>query len=82
MENETLFAEEAEPPGGLTGVLDSKQQTGCLFPAGGIQPPSPAVRTVIPRSKSGIPEHPRVSAFRKKFFPDVTDEEWSDFPDR
>lgn len=79
MENETLFAEEAEPPGGLTGLLDLKQQPGCLFPAGGKQPPSPAVRPGIPRTKPGIQEHPRSSDFRKNFFPDATAEEWNDW---
>jgi len=49
MENETLFAEEAEPPGGLTGLLDLKKQTDSFFSSYRIQPPSPVVRANVSR---------------------------------
>ena len=58
MENETLFAEEAEPPGGLTGLLDFKKQTGSFFPSYRIQPPSPVVRASVSRATPRIHDCP------------------------
>ena len=79
MENETLFAEEAEPPGGLTGLLDFKKQTGSFFPSYRIQPPSPVVRANVSRVTPRIQDSPGSLVFRKRFFPDTADEEWHDW---
>jgi len=79
MENETLFAEEAEPPGGLTGLLDLKKQTDSFFSSYSIQPPSPVVRANVSRVTPRIQDSPGSLAFRKRFFPDTADEEWQDW---
>jgi lysine 2,3-aminomutase len=79
MENETLFNEEEEPPGCLTGLLDFKRQTYDLFSPLPPHPPPPEVRASIPRVSSRFIDTSRSLAFRERFFPDITDEQWHDW---
>jgi len=79
MENETLFAEEAEPPGGSTGLLALRKQTDSLFPAFTIQPSSPVIRATIPSVTPRVENHSSSLAFRQRFFPDATETEWQDW---
>jgi lysine 2,3-aminomutase len=77
MESETLFAEEAEPPGRLTGIVgltlhnDFSTSLNTLFTAVAI----PA----RPVSKPVALNNSRARAFRKRFFPNTTPKEWQDW---
>jgi len=83
MENETLFNEEEdEPPGSLTGLLDfksHKRQTYDLFSASPPQSPQPVARAAISRVSPRCQDSSRSQAFRERFYPDITDEQWHDW---
>lgn len=82
MENETLFNEEDEPPGSLTGLLDFKshnRQTYDLFSTLPLQSPGPAVRVTVPRASPRYQDSSRIQAFRERFYPDVDDQQWHDW---
>ncbi|MDP2839600.1 MAG: hypothetical protein Q8O11_06040, partial [Syntrophales bacterium] len=77
MESETLFAEEAEPPGSRTGnglqLYNEHVGTSLdtLFTLAAV-PARPAPRL------SAFSDS-RTRAFRKRFFPDTTLKEWNDW---
>ncbi|MBU0651734.1 MAG: KamA family radical SAM protein [Proteobacteria bacterium] len=77
MESETLFAEEAEPPGSRTGngLQLYNEHVGAsmdtLFPLAAV-PARPAPRL------SAFSDS-RARAFRKRFFPNTTLKEWNDW---
>jgi len=82
MENETLFNEEDEPPGSLTGLLDFKsqnRQTYDPFSAFPPQSPRPVVRAAVSRISPRHQDSERSHTFRKRFYPDITDEQWHDW---
>ena len=79
MENETLFNEEAEPPGRLTGLLDFKRQTYDLFSAQSQQPAPPEARSPVCRVSPRYEDSDRTQIFRKHFYPDITNEQWHDW---
>lgn len=82
MENETLFTEEEEPPGDLTGLLDFKnhsRQAYDSFSAFPPQSPRPVVRAVVSRVSPRFQDSERSQIFRKRFYPDITDEQWHDW---
>ena len=77
MESEPLFAEEAEPPGSLTGNGPNPivEQFDLFLPSlcTSIAPPAkPATRPAVGRTD-------RARAFRKRFFPGTTLKEWQDW---
>lgn len=79
MENETLFNEEAEPPGPATGLVTAQSEATSFFslPVNQTQPaltkPKPE-RLYFPFKDS-----PRAKAFRKKHYPDISRIEWFDW---
>jgi lysine 2,3-aminomutase len=79
MENETLFNEEEEPPGSLTGLLGFKRQTYDLFSAHPPQPAPPEARASVSRVSSRYEDSAGAQAFRRRFYPDITDEHWHDW---
>ena len=79
MENETLFNEEAEPPGPATGLVTAQSETTpfFLFPA---NQPQPALTKSKPeRLYFPFKDSPRAKAFRKKHYPDISRIEWFDW---
>jgi lysine 2,3-aminomutase len=79
MENETLFNEEEEPPGRLTGLLDFKRQTYDLFSAHPSHPAPSEAKASVSRVSSRYEDSTRTRAFRRQFYPDITDEHWHDW---
>ena len=75
MESETLFAEEAEPPGRLTGNglkhFDDYAELPLNIPA--------AVPATKPVPRMSDFNDRRARAFRKRFFPNTTPKEWHDW---
>jgi len=77
MENETLFTEEAEPPGRKTGLVKMENEvidfstlaTNALQPAR-----QKSERILFPFKDSA-----RARLFRNKFYPDITRFEWFDW---
>lgn len=79
MENETLFNEEAEPPGPATGLVKVENELIDFFSLNTkTRQPYPAkqkpARLLFPFKDS-----PRSRIFRKRFFPDITRFEWFDW---
>jgi lysine 2,3-aminomutase len=82
METEPLFNEEDEPPGSLTGLLDFKshnRKTYDLFSSSPPQSPQPVARVAVSRISPRFQDSTRSQAFRKRFYPDTTDEQWQDW---
>jgi lysine 2,3-aminomutase len=78
MESETLFVEEAEPPGRLTGSVGLKQYNDLFCtPPNPFTPPAafPARPALGPTASSESPAR----AFRKRFFPHTPLKEWNDW---
>ncbi|MHB9096555.1 MAG: KamA family radical SAM protein [Syntrophales bacterium] len=78
MESETLFVEEAEPPGRLTDIVGPNQYSehvgsslNTLY--------SPTAVPVRPVSRLTFSNDSRSRAFRKRFFPNITLKEWQDW---
>jgi lysine 2,3-aminomutase len=77
MESETLFVEEAEPPGRLTGngLNPYSEHFGTslntLY--------TPAAVPARPVSRPSEFSDSRTRAFRKRFFPNTTPQEWKDW---
>lgn len=77
MESEALFAEEAEPPGSLTGIVGLNQYNdfGKLLSA--ISTPTPLRAGAIPKPVAFSDGRARI--FRKRFFPNTTLTQWQDW---
>ena len=79
MENETLFNEEAEPPGHTTGLVVVKKKTTNYFSlATNHQHPSLA-KSKPERIYFPFKDSPRSRTFRKKHYPDISRIEWFDW---
>jgi len=79
MENETLFNEEAEPPGPTTGLVVVKKKTTNYFSlATNHQHPSLA-KSKPERIYFPFKDSPRSRTFRKKHYPDISRIEWFDW---
>ncbi len=82
MESEALFNEEAEPPGRLTGLvvgIDNNHHTGDFFPYLNTHPDPPVVLVKPLRRVSRFKDSPRAQSFRKRFYPEITTDEWQDW---
>jgi len=77
MESEALFAEEAEPPGRLTGIVGLNQYTDFGKRLNTIGTPTPLPDGAI--SKPVAFSDGRMRIFRKRFFPNTTLTEWQDW---
>src|SRR4030042_786432 len=78
MDSETLFVEEAEPPGRLTGSVGPKQYNDDFdTPLTTLQTPAPV--PVTPAPGFAVPRNSRAMAFRKRFFPRTALKEWNDW---
>jgi lysine 2,3-aminomutase len=78
MESETLFVEEAEPPGRLTDIVGPNQYSehvgtslNTLY--------TPAAVPARPVHRPTVLSDSRSRAFRKRFFPNTTLKEWQDW---
>lgn len=79
MENETLFNEEAEPPGPRPNlVVVQDEATNFLALTTNNQQPSLA-KSKPERLYFPFKDSPRSRAFRKKYFPDISRIEWFDW---
>jgi lysine 2,3-aminomutase len=77
MESETLFVEEAEPPGRLTGIVGPNQYNDFGTSLNTFYTPAAVpVRSV---SRSAFSCDSRARSFRKRFFPNITLKEWQDW---
>jgi len=82
MESEALFNEEAEPPGRLSGLvvgIDNNHHTGDFFPYLNTHPDPPVVLVKPLRRVSRFKDSPRAQSFRKRFYPEITTDEWQDW---
>jgi lysine 2,3-aminomutase len=79
MESETLFTEEAEPPGNLAGLVGIENYAHDVSPSYDTLLAPSVVKT------KGVPyvfrfkESPRSRAFRKRFYPEIVPHEWSNW---
>ena len=79
MENETLFNEDAEPPGTMAGlVVVQNEATNFFLSPTDHQEPSPA-KSKPERLFFPFKDSPRAKAFRKKHYPDISRIEWFDW---
>lgn len=77
METESLFVEEAEPPGRLTGMVGLTQEPDTLTPLNILR--HPLKNPVSPVSRAELVNDSRARAFRKRFFPNITLKDWRDW---
>jgi lysine 2,3-aminomutase len=77
MESESLFTEEAEPPGLGTGNGPEPYDGHVDMPISMLFPPAEA--RVRPASALPVFNESRARAFRKRFFPHITPKEWNDW---
>jgi lysine 2,3-aminomutase len=77
MESETLFAEEAEPPGRLTGIVGLNQYNDFGTLLSTISTPTALPARPVPRPHVFCEGRARI--FRKRFFPSTTLTEWQDW---
>ena len=77
MESEPLFAEEAEPPGSMTGNGLQWMNERMGMSSGALFPPTLIPARSVPRSI--VSGDGRARAFRKRFFPNITTKEWNDW---
>ncbi len=78
MESETLFVEEAEPPGRLTDIVGLNQYSEHVGTSlNTLYPPTAVPARPVPRLT--FLSDSRSRAFRKRFFPDITLKEWQDW---
>lgn len=77
MESETLFAEETEPPGRMTGFvgLNPYPDFGALLST--VCTPDERPARAVPRPP--VSNDGRTRAFRKRFFPNTSLAEWQDW---
>jgi len=79
MENETLFNEETEPPGPLTGLVKVKQEGTDFFSLNPETSRPCPVRQKPAKLLFPFKDSPRSRIFRKRFYPDITRLEWFDW---
>ncbi len=79
MENETLFNEEAEPPGHATGLVNTKNEAPEFFLPPQSNPRPALVKAKPERLYFPFKDSPRAKAFRKKHYPDISRIEWFDW---
>jgi lysine 2,3-aminomutase len=77
MESEALFAEEAEPPGRLTGIVGLNPYSDLGIAQDTLFPTDTAPVRPLPRPAAL--QDSRARAFRKRFFPTITSKEWNDW---
>jgi lysine 2,3-aminomutase len=77
METETLFVEEAEPPGSLTGVVGLNQYNEQIGRLNTLY--TPAVVPARPVPKPTLFHDSRTRTFRKRFYPNISHKEWQDW---
>lgn len=80
MENETLFNEEAEPPGPTTGLVKQVEKEVIDFFSLNTETHQPYPAKQRPdRFLFPFKDSPRSRIFRKRFYPDITRFEWFDW---
>ena len=79
MENETLFTEEAEPPGSSTGLVGIENYADDILTAYNTLLTPSAIKAKGVQYVFRFKESPRTRAFRKRFYPEVTSLEWSNW---
>ncbi|HOW57659.1 MAG TPA: KamA family radical SAM protein, partial [Smithellaceae bacterium] len=79
MENETLFAEEAEPPGRKTGLVKCQNEVIDFFSLNGITSQPVLAKRKTERELFPFKDSPRSRIFRKRFYPEITRFEWYDW---
>ena len=79
MENETLFNEEAEPPGPTTGLVVAQNDEANFFSLSPTEQLPPQAKTKPERLYFPFKDSPRSRAFRKKHFPEISRIEWFDW---
>src|SRR5450830_141574 len=79
MENETLFNEDAEPPGTAPGLVKAKNDVTDFFSLQ-LETSQPNLAKQKPdRIIFPFKDSPRARSFRKKHYPDITRIEWFDW---
>ncbi len=79
MENETLFNEEAEPPGPTTGLVVAQHEAANFFSLSSNEQLPPPAKPKPERLYFPFKDSPRSRAFRKKHYPDISRIEWFDW---
>ncbi|HQK99280.1 MAG TPA: KamA family radical SAM protein [Smithellaceae bacterium] len=79
MENETLFNEEAEPPGHPTGLVAPQHEATEVLPLTASNAQPSLVKSRPERLYFPFKDSPRAKAFRKRFYPEISRIEWFDW---
>jgi lysine 2,3-aminomutase len=79
MENETLFNEEAEPPGRKTGLVKVQNEVLDFFSSPAATPQTYPAKQKPEKVIFPFKDSPRSRLFRKQFYPDITRFEWYDW---
>jgi lysine 2,3-aminomutase len=79
MENETLFNEEAEPPGTMTGLVKVENEVIDFFSLNTETHQQYPTRQKSDRFIFPFKDSPRSRIFRKRFYPEITRFEWFDW---
>lgn len=79
MENETLFNEEAEPPGRKTGLVKMENEVIDFSSLVASAPQTQPVKQKSDRILFPFKDSARARLFRKKYYPDITRFEWFDW---
>ena len=79
MDNETLFTEEVEPPGSSSGLVGIENYTNDILTSYNTLLTPSAIKAKGVQYVFRFKESPRTRAFRKRFYPEVTSLEWSNW---
>jgi lysine 2,3-aminomutase len=79
MDNETLFLEEVEPPGSTAGLVGIENYADDILTSCDTLPSPSVIKAKGVQYVFRFKESPRTRAFRKRFYPDVTSLEWSNW---
>ena len=79
MENETLFSEDTEPPGTITGLVVAQNEVTNFLSSPTDNPQPSLAKSKPERLYFPFKDSPRSRAFRKKHFPDISRIEWFDW---
>jgi lysine 2,3-aminomutase len=79
MENETLFNEEAEPPGPMTGLVRIENEVIDFLSLNTENAQPHLVKQKSEKLFFPFKDSPRSRIFRKRFYPDITRLEWFDW---
>ncbi len=79
MESETLFTEEAEPPGKLAGLDGIENYTNDILTSYNTLLTPSVAQTRGASYVFRFKESPQSRAFRKRFYPEITSLEWSNW---